>query len=112
MQPSTIIAWCKSVDMKIRLIIAYALNLFDLICTNYWISLYGLSVEGNPVGRWLYENGLAVQVKVFMVGTLLLVLYDAEKRNPKWKWASWLLLAFYSILAIYHIILAVKEWFL
>jgi hypothetical protein len=94
--------------MAIHLLICYAINLFDLICTNYWISLYGLSVEGNPIGRWLYENGLAVQVKVFMVGTLLLVLYS----NPKWKWTGWLLLVFYSILAIYHIILAIKEWFL
>lgn len=90
-------------------LITYLLNLFDLICTNYWISLYGLSVEGNPIGRWLYENHLAVQVKVFMVGTLLIVLYDYAKRNPKWEWVSWLLLAAYSILAIYHIVIFFKE---
>ena len=86
-------------------LLTYLLNLFDLICTNYWISLYGLSVEGNPIGRWLYENNLAVQVKVFMVGTLLLFLYS----NPKWKWTGWLLLAVYSILAIYHIVIFFKE---
>ena len=51
--------------MKIRLIIAYLLNLFDLICTNRGMSLYGLSVEANPIGRWLYQNHLAAPVKVF-----------------------------------------------
>lgn len=91
-----------------KFLLTYLLNLFDLICTNYWISQYGLSVEANPIGRWLYENRLAVPVKVFGVGVLLIFLYS----NNKWKWTGWLLLAFYSILAIYHIILAVKEWFL
>lgn len=94
--------------MTMVYLITYLLNLFDLICTNYWISLYGLSVEGNPIGRWLYQNHLAVPVKVFGVGSLLIFLY----RHNKWKWTGWVLLAFYSILAIYHIILAVKEWFL
>lgn len=90
--------------MKASLIIAYLLNLFDLICTNYWISLYGLSVEGNTIGRWLYQNRLAVPVKVFGVGGLLIVLYHALKKHPKWNWTSWLLLAVHSVLAIYHII--------
>lgn len=91
--------------MKIRLIIAYLLNLFDLICTNYWISLYGLSVEANPIGRWLYQNHLAAPVKVFGVGGLLIVLYHALKKHPQWNWTSWLLLAVYSIIAIYHIVI-------
>ena len=95
--------------MKIRLIATYLLNLFDLICANYWISLYGLSVEGNPIGRWLYENNLVVQVKVFVIGALLVVLYDTVKRNPKWNWTSYLLLAVYSVIAIYHIVIFIKE---
>lgn len=91
--------------MKTRLIIAYLLNLFDLICTNYWISLYGLSVEANPICRWLYQNHLAAPVKVFGVGGLLIVLYHALKKHPKWNWTSWILLAVYSIIAIYHIVI-------
>lgn len=86
-------------------LLTYLLNLFDLICTNYWISLYGLSVEGNPIGRWLYQNHLAVPIKVFGVGFLLIFLY----RYNKWNWTSWLLLAVYSILAIYHIVIFIKE---
>lgn len=84
-------------------LLTYLLNLFDLICTNYWISLYGLSVEGNQFGKWLYQNHLAVQYKVVMVGIALVVLY----RYNKWKWTGWLLLAVYSILAIYHIVIAI-----
>lgn len=88
-------------------LITYLLNLFDLICTNYWITQCGISIEANPIGRWLYENHLAVQVKVFMAPILLLVLYDYAKRNPKWEWVSWLLLAAYSILSIYHLVIAI-----
>lgn len=102
--------------MTIRLLIAYLLNLFDLLCTNYWIKKFGLDIEANPVGRWLYQNHLAVPVKVFGIGALLLILHNAVKHRDKgleksfqwWDVASWAALGVYGVLAAYHIILAVK----
>lgn len=99
--------------MKIRLIIAYLLNLFDLLCTSHWISKYGLDIEGNPIGKWLYQNHLAVPVKVFGLGILFVILYAAIKHRDKgldnttqwWDIASWLVLIAYALLAIYHVIL-------
>ena len=102
--------------MTIRFIIAYLLNLFDLLCTNYWIKKFGLDIEANPVGRWLYENHLAVPTKVFGMGFLFWLLNKAvshrdkglEKSTEWWDVASWAVLAVYGILAIYHIIIAIR----
>ena len=99
--------------MTIRLIIAYLLNLFDLAMTTYWVNKYGIDIEVNPVGRWLYENHLAVPVKVFGIGLLFLILHNAVKHRDKgleksvqwWDLVSWVVLAVYGVLALYHIVL-------
>lgn len=103
--------------MTIRLIVAYLLNLFDLVMTTHWVNKYGADIEANPVGRWLYENHLAVPAKVFGIGLLFLVLHNAVKRRDKgleksvqwWDLASWVVLGVYGVLALYHIILW-KGW--
>lgn len=48
--------------MLIRLIIAYILNLFDLGMTQYFIGKYDISIEGNPIGRWLFGSSEWLQV--------------------------------------------------
>lgn len=96
--------------MKHRLTLCYALNLFDLFCTLYWYHLYGVSIEGNPFGRLLLVTNLAIPVKTIGVGAALIALYVGVKKYPKWKWTSWLCLAVYSILAVYHIILLREVW--
>lgn len=88
------------------LILTYLLNLFDLAMTTYWVNLYGLSIEANPIGRWLYETGAVHAVKIVGVGLLLLVLYLALKAKPSWAWVSWIPLAVYGALALYHFIIA------
>ena len=44
--------------MKTRLILAYVFNIIDLIVTMYLVRLFGLSIEGNPIGRWLIKTNL------------------------------------------------------
>ena len=70
-------------NMKIRLIITYLLNLFDLVMTTHWVNKFGIDIEANPIGRWLYQKHLAVPVKVFGVGVALLALYHALKSHPQ-----------------------------
>lgn len=81
----------------------YALNLFDLLATTMWVNSFGISVEGNPIGRWLYGQGLVYPVKILLVGGLLIVLYFALKACPRWRWVGGLLLSVYGVLAIYHV---------
>ena len=96
--------------MKLRLFTTYLLNLFDLEMTAYWVSLYGLEVEGNPIGRWLYKSGIVYPVKILVVGLLLWLLRVAvakidTKKREWWDAVSWVMLAVYAAVAVYHIIL-------
>jgi hypothetical protein len=94
--------------MRARLIITYALNLLDLIATTRLVQKYGIEIEANPIARWLYQTGAAYAAKIVGVGLLLLVLYHALKARPEWGWVSWLLLAVYGALALYHIFIALS----
>lgn len=99
----------------IPLLITYALNIFDLVMTNHWVSKYGIEIEGNPIGRFLYETGLVYPVKIVGVGLLLLLLHFAVKYRDKgtesttqwWDLAKWVVLTAYSLLAVYHVVLII-----
>ena len=86
--------------MKVRLIITYIFNLIDLIATMYLVSLFGLSVEGNPIGRWLIQTNLVYVVKIAVVGLALLLLWKF-KNNKFAIVGSWVFLITFSLLAIY-----------
>lgn len=102
--------------MTIRLLIAYALNLFDLAATTYWVNRFGLEIEGNPIGRWLYETGIAYPVKIVGMAVLFWLLHRAVQYRDEghaktfewWDIASWLVLAVYGLLALYHVILIIR----
>ena len=88
--------------MKVRLIITYIFNLIDLIATMYLVSLFGLSVEGNPIGRWLIQTNLVYVIKIAVVGLALLLLWKF-KNNRFAIVGSWVILIAFSLLAIYHV---------
>ena len=84
------------------LLIAYLLNIIDYLFTSYWVNLYGISIEGNPLGRWLFENNLAGIVKIFIVGGVFLLLGYLFKRYPNTKWVAYIPLVVYGLIDIYH----------
>ena len=89
--------------MKARLAITYIFNLIDLIATMYLVSLFGLSVEGNPIGQWLIRTNLVYPFKIGLVGGLLLAIGLLGKINKKAaNIASWVLLLAFSTLTVYH----------
>lgn len=85
------------------LFIAYALNIIDYLFTSHWVNLYGLSAEGNPLGRWLFENGLAGVFKIFIVGGLMAVLGICIRLKPRLAPTAYIPLVVYGVIAIYHI---------
>lgn len=93
--------------MKLRLFITYILNIIDLIITMYLIRLFGLSIEGNPIGRWLIKTNLQYFVKIVVIGALLLGIGKLSKGNCKKiaDIASWVLIIAYLILIFYHIVI-------
>lgn len=89
--------------MKVRLIITYIFNLIDLIATMYLVSLFGLSIEGNPIGCWLIRTNLVYPFKIGVVGGLLLTIGLLSRRSRKAaNIASGVLLVTFSVLVLYH----------
>ena len=89
--------------MKARLAITYIFNLIDLIATMYLVSLFGLSVEANPIGRWLIQTNLVYPFKIGVVGGLLLAIGLLGKINKKAaNIGSWVLLTVFTSLILYH----------
>lgn len=89
--------------MKARLIATYVFNVIDLIATMYLVSLFGLSVEGNPIGRWLIRTNLVYPFKIVVMGGLLLTIGLLGKRNKKAaNIGSWVLLMVFTSLILYH----------
>lgn len=91
--------------MLIRLIIAYILNLFDLGMTWYFVSKYGVSIEGNPIGRWLIDHPMALIAWKFGIIALLLLLLYHFRNVQIANIGSWIILGVYVALAMYHIVL-------
>lgn len=95
--------------MKVRLAITYIFNLIDLIVTMYLVSLFGLSVEGNPIGRWLIRTNLVYPFKIVVMGGLLLAIGLLGKINKKAATiGSGVLLIAFSSLVLYQAIILSK----
>ena len=88
----------------IILTIAYFFNIIDLIFTTHWVNKFGIDIEANPIGRWLYEKNMAWVFKIIIVGILLLILYKLCDRYKLARICSYIILGVYSLLFIYHII--------
>lgn len=89
--------------MKLRLTITYFLNLIDLIATLYLVSLFGLDIEANPIGRWLIKTNLVYFVKIVVVGLILYVVSKSRIGNI----CSWVLLIAFVLLTVYHLVVFV-----
>jgi hypothetical protein len=85
------------------LLIAYLLNIIDYLFTSYWVNLYGIDIEGNPIGRWMFENDKAFFVKFVIVPIFLAILGWCIKKRPKAKWVAYIPLAVYGLIVCYHI---------
>ena len=84
----------------ILLIIVYALNIIDYIETLYVINRFGIGVEVNPIGRFLFENNLAWVVKIIVMPIVLATIGFFVKLDKKQIWAIYVLLIFYTAVVI------------
>ena len=63
--------------MKI-LCIAYLLNIVDYLFTAHWVRLYGIDIESNPVGYWMFENNIPWLLTVFTMQKSATVLSSRD----------------------------------
>ena len=98
--------------MLVKLVVIYALNIFDLIATRTLISKYGIKAEANPIGRFLFQNGIAEVFKICVVGILLMILYVVWCKFPtKQRLIKFLinfLLVVFIYLTIYHLLIIIS----
>lgn len=90
------------------LITAYALNIIDYIFTAYWVHKFGIEIEANPIGRWMFENNITWVVKIFIVGGAFAVLGYFIKREQKAVILVKILLIVYGGIVVYHLIILFK----
>ena len=92
------------------LIIAYLLNIADYLFTADLVRKFGVEIEANPIGRWLFENNIAGLFKIVVVGAMFVVLGYFIKRHPKYAWIVFIPLIMYGLVVLYHIIIIVYLW--
>ncbi len=92
----------------IPLVIAYILNIIDYIFTAHWVRKFGIEIESNPIGRWMFSHNVAWVFKILVVGGLFAGLWYLIHRLPKAVTAAYILLVVYAAVDIYHIYLAIK----
>lgn len=94
------------------LITAYALNIIDYIFTAYWVHKFGIEIEANPIGRWMFENNVAWVYKIFIVGGLFALIGYFIHREPKAAWTAFIPLVAYAAIVVYHIVIVVRTLFI
>ena len=90
--------------MNIRLLTTSIFNTFDLIFTLFLVSLFGLEIEANPIGRVMLSNPILLFIsKIVVVNLFLLLLY--KFRNFKLaRVGSWIVFIVYGCLTLYHLV--------
>lgn len=98
----------------IVLTVAYFFNIIDYLFTTHWVNKFGIEIEFNPFGRWLYENNIAWVFKIVIIGILLFILYKFCDRYKLARICSYIVLAVYSLLFVSDIYgklyRCVQEW--
>lgn len=90
--------------MKQRLISTSVFNTFDLIFTLFLVSLFGLGIEANPIGRVMLSNPILLFIsKIVVVNLFLLLLYKFRNFRLA-KVGSWIVFIVYGCLTLYHVV--------
>jgi hypothetical protein len=90
------------------LILTYLLNILDYLFTLYWVRKFGIEIEGNPIGRWMFSHNIAWLFKIVLNGGLLWAVGYYVRNHPEDAYLAWICLIAYAIIVAYHIILATK----
>ena len=96
---------------ELYLIIAlftYIFNMIDYAFTKYWVDNYGIESEGNRIGRWILGKKWRVIVFKFVIPFVCLSALWLLSYNIVAKIALIVLLVIFSLVNIYHLIIAIK----
>ena len=86
----------------------YLLNIFDLLCTTYLVSKYGIEIEQNPIGKFILTSVDAVILFKVLIPAAALVQLWKYREHKLAQVASWLLLVVFALLTLYHLYIILK----
>jgi hypothetical protein len=90
--------------MNIRLLTTSIFNTFDLLFTLFLVSLFGLEIEANPIGRVMLSNPILLFIsKIVVVNLFLLLLYKFRNFRLA-RVGSWIVFIVYGCLTLYHLV--------
>jgi hypothetical protein len=69
---------------------------------------FGIGIEANPLGRWMFENNVAWVFKFFIVGGLLALLGYCIAKKPNASFVAYIPLIVYGLIVVYHIYIAIS----
>ena len=87
------------------LLIAYILNIIDYLFTAHWVRLYGIDIERNPLGRWMFSHNIAWVFKILIVGIFFAVLGICIHIRPDLAWVTYIPLITYGLIALHHVVI-------
>lgn len=90
--------------MKLRLISTSVFNTLDMIFTLFLVSVFGLEIEANPIGRVMLSDPILLFVSKIVVVNLFLVLLYKFGNYRLAKVGSWIVFIVYSCLTLYHLV--------
>jgi len=84
----------------ILLSLIYILNLIDYFQTAYLTSLFGISVEINPVAAFLITNGYWDIIKLLIIPLLIIAMWLIIRQDKQLKWFPLIVVIIYSFVVI------------
>ena len=91
-------------NMKLRLLSTSVFNTLDMIFTLFLISLFGLGIETNPIGRVMLSNPILLFIsKIVVVNLFLLLLYKFRTFRFA-RVGSWIVFIVYGCITLYHLV--------
>lgn len=94
------------------LITSYILNIIDYIFTAYWVHKFGIEMESNPIGRWLFDNNIVWVYKIIIIGALFaLIAFFIKKKCKSAIISSKILLTAYGGIVAYHLVILLRVMF-
>lgn len=90
--------------MKLRLISTSVFNTLDMIFTLFLVSVFGLEIEANPIGRVMLSDPILLFVSKIVVVNLFLLLLYKFKDYKLARVGSWIVFIVYGCLTLYHVV--------
>ncbi len=87
-------------------VLLFILNLADALFTSYFIVLYGIDIEVNPIARaMVHYFGVWWLIPKILIGAIgMFAIFIAWDNIPRARYYIVPIFIFYCILTIYHVI--------